>query len=256
MIVDIFSYNGEADVLELRLNALGDIVDQFVIVEASSNFGGLPKPYFYLEQRERFAKWDSKIKHFKIDDNYTEEEVEQARASKYTGGDIRWMHEYLQKESIQKAITHLSDEDTVYIGDVDELWEHREPHGIEKLKLHVYTYYLNMLSTEEFWGPIRAQYKDVKGKCLNDIRNDTTYRTPDYQGWHFTNQGGLEAVKQKVRDQYTGVVFNDELVMSTILDERFGKVDYIGRPFVLTVDESHWPPYLKENKEKYKHLCL
>lgn len=252
-IIDLTSYNGEADVLELRLNILGDIVDEFIICEAQTTFGGNLKLFHYEEQKERFKKWEHKIKYYKIDEQYTQEELDQAMSSKYTNGEARWVHEYLQKEAIKKAITHLKDDDIVYIGDVDEIWEHRKPKGIEKLRLRVYTYYLNMTSSEEFWGPIRAYYKDVKDKCFNDIRNDITYRTFDCQGWHFTNQGGLTALKQKVVDQYNDVVFNGQLIHQGI-EKNFGIRDYIGRSFTLSVDEKDWPPWLKEHRQDYKHM--
>lgn len=254
-IIDAFSYAGEADILELRLRMLDPVVDQFVIVEANYTFSGHEKPLYYKQQEDRFAPWAHKIKYYVVENEYSPEEVEQARISPHTQGHYRWMLEFLQKEAIHKAISHLDDEDTVYVGDVDEMWEHREPHGIEKLKLRVYTYFLNLRSTEEFWGPIRAKYKDIKGKCLNDVRNNAEYRTEDYQGWHFTNQGGLEAVKKKIVDQYNEDFFAIAPIQSA-LDERFGKKDYIGRDFILTEDESEWPLFLRENRETYQHLCV
>ena len=253
MIIDIFSFNGEYDLLELRLNALDSVVDQFIIVEAPSTFCGDPKPLYFQEQRDRFAKWEDKIKYHIVDENYTGAEMEQALSSKYTNGISRWVIEFLHKEALKKAMTHLNDEDICYIGDVDELWIDSEYKGIEKLKLRVYTYYLNMSSTEEFWGPIRARYGDIEDKCLNDVRNDISYRTEDYQGWHFTNQGGLDAVKKKIIDQYSQQSFNGQPI-GTGLDERFGQADFIGRDFVLKVDESNWPKYLIDNRDKYKHL--
>jgi hypothetical protein len=30
--------------------------------------------------------------------------------------------------------------------------------------------------------------------------------------------------------------------------------DFLGRNFIYKVDESQWPEYLKENREKYLHL--
>lgn len=253
-IIDIFSYHNEADLLELRLNALNGIVDEFIIVESPTTFSGLPKELSFERDKERFKQWEHKIKYHVVDENWTEEELEQAHDSKYTGGTERWMREYLQKEAITKTITHLNDDDIVYIGDVDELWEHREPNGVEKLKLHVYTYYLNMQSTEEFWGPIRAYYRDLKGKCLNDVRNNIEYRTPDYQGWHFTNMGGRNAFKKKLVDQYNEQAFNSVMIRQ-MAEFRYGVTDLLGRDYELTIDESNWSQYLKDNKEKYKHLC-
>lgn len=253
MVIDLFTYNGEADLLEIRLSILDKYVDRFIICEAQTTFSGNLKLLHYQNQKERFKKWEHKITYYFIDHKYNDEQIEEARLSQYTNGEERWMHEYLQKEDIKNALTDLKDDDIVYVGDVDEIWEHREPNGIEKLKLHVYTYYLNMHSSENFWGPIRSYYKDIKGKCLNDIRNNVDYRTPDYQGWHFTNQGGITAVKQKVIDQYNTVLFNGGLIHDGV-DQNFGVRDFIGRDFILTLDESDWPPWLKENREIYVHL--
>src|SRR3990167_9589188 len=162
-VIDAFHYNGEQEILEIRLNILDSIVDEFIILEAPTTFSGNPKPIYFGLQKDRFKKWEHKIKHYVNKEEYTEEEYLEAKNSKYTDGDARWIREFLQKEDIKNYLTHLQDDDIVYIGDVDEIWEHREPNGVEKLKLRVYSYYLNFLSTEEFWGCIRAKYKDIKG---------------------------------------------------------------------------------------------
>jgi hypothetical protein len=110
-----------------------------------------------------------------------------------------------------------------------------------------------MRSSEEFWGPIRAYYKDLRDKCFNDIRNNPQYRTEDYQGWHFTNMGGLLAVKQKAIDQYDNIVFNGQIIYEGI-DANFGIRDYIGRDFKLEVDEKDWPPWLVIHREEFAKL--
>lgn len=235
---------------------LKDIVDQFIIVESRQTFSGLPKPiYTELSDTHFYDRIDTwpKVSLFTDEGNYTDEEVQKALESPYTGGIERWVLEYLQKEQLARALEGYDDEDIIYIGDVDEIWEYREPNGIEKLKLRVYAYWLNFRSTEQFWGTIRCQYKDIKGQCLNDIRNNLTYRTEDYQGWHFTNQGGMEALKKKITDQYNQEVFNSTLIHE-LMPQNFGIRDFIGRDFTFTEDENEWPEYLKINREQYKHL--
>ncbi|MEK6883085.1 MAG: DUF3431 domain-containing protein, partial [Nanoarchaeota archaeon] len=74
-IYDIFTYNGEADILEIRLNILKDSVDQFIIVEAPTTFSGLKKPLYFEEQKERFAPFLDKIKYFVIDDYPNDKEI-------------------------------------------------------------------------------------------------------------------------------------------------------------------------------------
>lgn len=253
MVIDVITYHNEEDLFDLRYNALFPYVDEFIVVESISTFGGILKELNFSKIKDKYTK----VKYYVNEENYTPEEIEQARLSPNTaGGVIRWMHEFLQKESIQKAITHLNDEDIVFIGDVDELWDIKALNDyseLRKLKLRVYVYYLNLLSNELFYGPIQAKYKDVKGKCLNHLRNKTPENiTEDYYGWHFTNQGGLDAVKLKIFDQYNPETFGNETYYN--LENRFGREDYIGRKFRFEVDESNWPQYLKDNRQKYFNL--
>lgn len=262
MIVDVFTYNGEADLLEIRLNILNAYVDQFIIVEAPVTFSGKPKPLYYEKQKERFKKWKDKITYFVIDTNYSEEEIAQAESSPNTVGAKHWKNEFLQKESIKKALTHLNDDDIVFIGDVDEIWQWGQDESaykalkneVWKLKLRVYTYYLNNRSSEEFWGPIVTRYANIKNSCLNHLRTQPTIKTKDYYGWHFTSMGGLDEMKRKLTDSYTAETYANEWVMSN-LENNHGHKDFLGRDFIYTIDESEWPQYLKDNKEKYKHLC-
>ena len=60
-IFDVFTFYNELDLLELRMNILGDSVDYFVINEANITFTGKPKPLYFAENRKRFKKWEDKI---------------------------------------------------------------------------------------------------------------------------------------------------------------------------------------------------
>ena len=257
MIYDIFSYNGEADMLEIRLNILNDSVDQFIIIEAPTTFSGLDRfVYFPLEQ-ERFKKFLPKIRHFIIDETYTPEEIYLAESSPNTKGAAHWKHEFLQKESIKKALTHLQDDDICFIGDVDEIWLTKlkidEP---TKLKLKVYCYYLDNRSSEEFWGTLVSPYKYIKNTCLNHLRSNNGIGTTQTFGFHFTSMGGYEVVKEKLINSYTRESYWTPKVEKNLKANIENRKDFLGRPFIYTKDESDWPQWLKENKAKYQHLCL
>ncbi len=60
-IYDCFTFFNELDLLELRLTELDDVVDYFVIVEASKTFSGKEKPFYFLENKQRYKKWLKKI---------------------------------------------------------------------------------------------------------------------------------------------------------------------------------------------------
>lgn len=262
MIVDVFTFNGEVDLLELRLNMLDPYVDQFIIVEAPTTFSGLMKPLYFEKYQDRFEKfWDKIIYHI-IDEQYTGDEIREAEESPNTIGAKHWVHEFLIKESIKKALIHLDDNDIVIIGDVDEIPDIRLLSQTKfktypvKLKLKVYSYYLNNRSDEEFWGPILAPYKDIKGKCLNHLRNNSVERntTVEY-GWHFTSIGGYEEVLRKLTDSYTHETYASPWVIDNLEYNIAERKDFLGRNFTYTLSEEEWPQYLKDNKNKYLHLC-
>jgi len=254
MVVDVITYNGEHDLFEIRYNILKDYVDEFIVVEAPTTFSGKDKPLYFNSIKDKYEK----VKYFVIDENYTEEEIQLAHNSPNTVGASHWKREFLQKESIKKALTHLKDNDVVFIGDCDEIWNPRylkfsEAFIGEKLPLTVYTYYLNNLSSEVFCGTLVQKYKNIKDECLNHLRSDTKCpRSPLSMGWHFTSlKDGLE---RKLTDSYTKETYASDAVMANLKDNIENNRDFLGRGFTYKVDESEWPQYLKDNREKYLHL--
>ena len=253
-VIDVISFNGEYDLWDIRYSILKDTIDEFIIVEAPTTFSGNPKPLYFEKIKDKYDR----VKYFVIDENYTPEEIALAENSPNTiGGAKHFVHEFLQKESIKKALTHLKDDDLCFIGDADEIPETRytghEDGGVVKLKLRVSAYYLNNRSDEAFWGTLKGFYGGIKNECLNHLRTNAV-RTHGYYGWHFTNMGGLEEVRRKLNDSYTAESYNTAEVQEK-LKERFEQnKDYIGRGFVFTTDESDLPQYLKNNKQKYARL--
>jgi len=262
-IYDIFTYNGEADILEIHLNILKDAVDQFIIVEAPTTFSGLNKPLYFQEQKERFAPFLNKIKYFVINDYPNDQELLKLADSSSNvpkDGPEHWRREFYQKESIKKALTHLQDDDICFVGDVDEIWNPEilvdyTKNYIFKLKQEVYTYYLNNRSDEPWAGTMVTKYKNIKNNCLNHLRtkSETSYVYVENGGWHFTNIGGLEEIRRKLKDSYTKESYNTDEVQKS-LEKRFGESDYIGRNFRFKIDEKNLPKYILDNKNKYKKL--
>ncbi|KKQ77193.1 hypothetical protein A3B84_01365 [Candidatus Nomurabacteria bacterium RIFCSPHIGHO2_02_FULL_35_13] len=260
-IYDIFTYNGEEELLEIRLNTLNEAVDEFIIVEAPTTFSGLKKTLYFEKQKQRFTPFLHKIKYFVINDYPDDAEIlkiadESPNVPK--NGPEHWRREFFQKESIKKALTHIRDEDLCFVGDVDEIWKLTfgmpKEMGKYKLRQLVYVYYLNNRSNEPWIGTLLTNYKTIKENCLNHLRTDGKWTVLEGGGWHFTSMGGIEEVRRKLNDSYTKESYNSNDVQSK-LSERFGKKDYIGRSkFKFWIDESDLPKYILSNKEKYKNL--
>lgn len=260
-VIDIFTFNGENAILRLHLAILYDYVDKFIIVEANRTFTGQKKPMYFFRDQRFFAPWLKKIEYCTITDWDDTDIWELAVKSPNTKGASHWKREFYQKEYIQKILEaqKIKDNDLCLIGDVDEIidpsvsFESDDP---VKAKLRVYAYYLNNRSNEQFYGTLISSYKDIKGKCLNHIRSDKKlYSKGPYLGWHFTSMGGEEEVRRKLDASYTADSYNTFEVQQMLPERLKQGVDYLGRNFKFTLDESEWPEYLKENKDKYAHLC-
>ena len=68
-VYDCFTFFNELDLLEIRLNELDDVVDYFVLVESKRSFQNKPKECLYLDNKNRFKKFNHKIIRLEIPEN-------------------------------------------------------------------------------------------------------------------------------------------------------------------------------------------
>ena len=116
-IIDVCIYNGEKDLFEIRYNILKDYVDEFIVVEFDKTFSGQPKPWRFIEYNFKNVYY-----HGLEEKDYLKYK-ELAENSPNTKGAEHWKREFMQKESIKDCLTHLKDDDIVFIGDTDEIVE-------------------------------------------------------------------------------------------------------------------------------------
>lgn len=278
-IYDTFLFFNELELLEIRLNILDKYVDYFVIVEATRTFAGAPKKLFFEENKHRFKRFGHKIIHYIIDDMPVDKDELRNRLLNNNLSDLnkeimhnaltsdnipleqsQWLREFYQKESIKKALVNLSDDDICFVSDLDEIWNPKikidySKDDIFKLKQDVYVYYLNNRSSESWSGTYVTKYKNIKNNSINhlDTPSKTKYTILKNGGWHFTFQGGAEAIKKKI-ESYGHQEFNNDKIKSQIEARILNNQDFIGRKFKFWVDEKNLPEYILKNKDKYKKL--
>ena len=267
-VIDIFSFNGELDLLEIRLNILDHAVDEFIICESDETFTGIKKPLYFQENKERYAKFLPKIKHFIMASGDPILDREANRSPGVPQELHWWRREFTQKESMRYALTHLQEDDLVFIGDADEIWnpDIKYPHARYKLEQTVYAYYLNNRSNERHpfsdkgWlGTLVAPYEIIKHNTLDNLRSYDEHRKYMLPGkianggWHFTNMGGADFIKRKLAS-YSHQEFNQPIVLDNIDNQIETNKDFIGRDFIFTIDETGLPEYILNNREKYAHL--
>lgn len=258
MVIDAVTFNGEFDLLEIRMRILNDHVDQFVVVEFDKTFSGKDKPTYVMQQKEWMKKFESKLKFFYVSESTYSKYKELAESSPNTKGADHWKREFMQKESIKDCLEtlNLKHDDIVYLGDCDEIWDSNYEYGwtSEKLKLRVYSYYLNNRSSETFWGTLVCHWGTLKNNCLNHFRANPSVMSKDYWGWHFTSMGGYEEVKRKLSDSYTRESYWTSDVENNLKSNIENNRDFLFRGFSYSLSESDLPKYLLDNREKYTHL--
>lgn len=68
VIMDGFLFNGEFDILTIRLGELGSLVDYFIVLEAAMTFSQAPKKMYFHEAFPEFNHfWGSQIVHSVVD---------------------------------------------------------------------------------------------------------------------------------------------------------------------------------------------
>ena len=105
----VFLFFNELDLLEIRLNVLNDVVDKFVLVESTQTFNAQPKPLYFEENKERFAKFSDKIIHIVCDEDFTNEPNP-------------WVIEHKQRLHIARGWKDCQDDDVIMISDADEIY--------------------------------------------------------------------------------------------------------------------------------------
>ena len=247
-IYDIVCYNGERELFEIRYNVLKPYVDEFIVVEFDKTFSGKPRNNYFNNVYE-------KTRHYFNPESLYGKYKELAENSPNTKGAEHWKTEFMQKESIKDRLNDLQDDDIVFIGDCDEIWEAEFAlkwcHAPFRYKLKVYTYYLNNRSNEEFWGILVSPYKHIKNACLNHLRT-SAWKTNFYAGWHFTSMH--HQLERKLKDSYTEEDYARPRVLNDLQDNIKNDKDFLGRNFTYKVDESQWPEWLKEHRQDYLHL--
>lgn len=242
MTYDCFTFNGEYDILEIRFNILNKFVDKFIICESQQTFSGNWKPLFWAERdKDRFEEWEDKVIYHVV--NIPLEITDSFERAAY------------QKDSIRNVLKSCDPEDTIYYGDVDEIWKPQTQEG--KLRQLCYSYYLNNRSSEDWQGTNVCKYKNLYD--LNKWRANHDVILED-GGWHFTNMGGYDELLRKI-ESYDHQEVNIPWVKDGLKARMDANVDFLGRsmdwklePFEFWVDESELPVYILKNIGKYQKL--
>lgn len=201
--IDCFIFYNELDLLNYRLNVLNDVVEYFIIVEATHTHAGHPKELFFKNNRHMFEKFNSKIIHVVVDDfphtfpniNYNNKE--------------QWVNEKFQRNCGNRGLSQipdLRDDDILIVSDLDEIPDPRVLSSITggldiaSLEMHFYYYNLNTKIKEKWYHAKLVSIGPLKqSKCqLDDIRFVRCGSIPN-AGWHLSYFGDARFIENKLK---------------------------------------------------------
>lgn len=261
----------EIDLLDIRLHELADVVDYFVLVEATKTHSGLQKPRWYEIYQDRFRDYKDQIIHIVVDDMpMTPEEIQLSLSSKdkewiLTGYQVEdaWVRERHQRNCMMRGLVDAKDDDIIIIEDADEMVRHDVVATLEQTIVDgsnavgqaLHTYFLNWKCTNmPWWGTKILRKKFISTPSEDRFHTVAAKYFPD-SGYHFNYLGGPYAIREKIK-AFAHQEFNKHDVLDSIEQKLYLKKDALGRLYeyeVVPIDESY-PKYIQENQEKFKHL--
>ena len=207
-IFDCITFFRELELLDLRLMELYDVVDHFVIVEATRTHQGRPHDPVFLAHRQRFLPYLDKIIHVLVDDlpiYEHEDKYVKSRTGVVPYAD--WRPEHFSRNAIERGLVGLAQPgDRVLVSDSDEIPsrdavrdEAQRPENVSFIQ-DLYYYYINTKWMSDHWhGTVMATYgsvpswqyaRDHKRKMKRKIMN----------GIHCSYAGSLADVTAKVEN--------------------------------------------------------
>lgn len=204
-IIDCFTFYNELELLTYRLNVLYDVVDYFIIVEATHTHTGKEKPLYFKEHQGLFDTFKDKIIHIIVDDfPHKFPQIDFAKEE-------QWVNERFQRNAIIRgfsAIPKMEDDDVIIITDLDEIPDPKTLESIKKgdisvtincLEMDFYYYNLNN-RFESKWRRSKIvrfkNFNELKSTC-SDIRLNN-YSNINHGGWHLSYFGDSRFIQNKL----------------------------------------------------------
>ncbi len=278
MVYDCFQFFNELDILKIRLNVMNEVVDKFVISEATTTFSGLPKPLYYEENKEMFKEFEDKIIHIVVDDT--------------PPGDTH-VRDTFQKNAVTRGLKDAKDDDIVIFSDLDEIpnpekikeiLQNFQEDKIYHFAQRLFYCYLNMeevsgsllsyagdfegVERKKWIGTKMLSYKLMREQGLQcgDLRfperKEIGIRVDD-GGWHFGYMGGhgQTDVKKRVQEKVVSAAhteYNSKYVLNQVPDQIKDGKDIFGREakFVMCEIDNSYPKYIRDHKEELDFLIL
>jgi beta-1,4-mannosyl-glycoprotein beta-1,4-N-acetylglucosaminyltransferase len=206
MIYDTFMFFNEVELLKCRLTELWNVVDQFVLVESRQSHRGKPKPLFYADNKDAFAKWNSKIVSLEADHSHI------------LGDELKANMLREKNARITLDSYPFNTDATVVYGDADEIVrpdliaEYRNTNVLKWFEMSFFHYFFNCRQTP---CPDGARPVILPATLLKSMGVEVARWTHAFYphistrgipngGWHFSFFGNSDALRYKIDNAVEG----------------------------------------------------
>ncbi len=283
-------YFDEDLLLDLRLNTLNKFVKKFVITEATYTHNGDKKKLNF--DINKFKKFKDKINYIVVErqpQNILELKENDSKDVKGEKLILNGMaRDYFQRESIQKGLGNVADEDLIFISDLDEI---PNINGLDFSKIKnniiifeqkIFYYKLNLFYQDYNWYGTKATkrknfispqwLRNIKSRKYSKFRLDILFSKKKYSnllfvkngGWHFTCLKTPEELEKKLRNfahhyefEESGLRVGDikkyidekRVIYDHNVDQKTYK--WSGKSILKKIDNKLLPEYVNSNLSKY-----
>lgn len=272
-IVDVFPFFNELEILDIRLNELDPVVDEFILVEGTRTHQNKPKPLFFSENKQQFERFLPKINHLVI-------EHWPGFFHKFRRPRPFDLDNY-QKEFAIRTLRKMPKDTNVIFSDLDEIPKaeevarFRDTDSIKIFEQRFYNFWLNNLCTYfDTGGQDLPAQKNIDGIAywrgsvmvplgrIKTLKKTRLYR--DLQsgpidvirdgGWHFSYIGDVQRIKTKL-DAYAHPEYNKSIEeIEQIIRSGRSVIPGDATRFELQAIDETYPKYLLENQGKFSSL--
>lgn len=252
MFFDCFTFYGELDVLEIRLHELADVVDAFVLVESVTTFSGRDKPLVFEQNKHRFEKFASKIRHIVVRD--------------MPEGPDPWAREAHLRNAILAGIEGGLPDDRILVSDVDEIPRASVVARLRQddlpvcLAMPVFYYRLNCrnVSGHPSWPGTVVHTVSSLGHPEEARTRRVDLPRIEEAGWHFSHLGDVASIIAKLETgshlEYARPPFTTASHIEAMMRQGLDLYDRPGFSWKFVPIDASYPAFVRENLERFAPL--
>lgn len=245
-IIDSFMLFNELDILEGRLEYLYDKVDYFVIVESTLTHSGSTKPLNYIENINRYSRFQDKILYFPLVIN----SIDEVKGTDSQNSDS-WKIENYQRNQLSRGLSLFESDDIAIISDIDEIPRKEELDNYIKnlsmapaIGLEQRMQVTNLRPQDGSWvGSVITQCGIAVMVSPQHCRDQRWHMPRMFDaGWHMTYWGGVQQIHHKIKSfahqEFNVSEINDPDRMLSRIQQGLHPVD---GPIIYTDRPTNWP---------------